>query len=367
MPAVTPSPRMLEHGKAVIDAYRRHPRWTRERWDNLCQAVDDYLAGRPRTTAVPYALFIEASSRCNLSCPLCPTGAGVLGRPATSLDFDLYTALIDELADRIFEVHFAFFGEPLFHRRLEEMVAYADGADVDTRLMTNGTLITADRAARLVGAGLRRVTISADAFDEVTYRSYRRGGHMRHMVKGIENLLRARADAGTAEPLVEIQFLAMRANEDRLDEMVDRAWSLGADRVKVKRLSLDLVDVSDDVRTAFLPTAPDLRYYDLETGAPTAVVDDEDVCPSLYLQPGVVMADGRTALCCRDPSGLFSYGEPAAGGFTAIWQGSLLNEIRASFRDVDARPALCASCAVLHQHGFQARVIDRQSGRGPTQ
>jgi cyclic pyranopterin phosphate synthase len=63
-------------------------------------------------------------------------------------------------------------GEPLIRRNLEhlvEMINAIDGVE-DISLTTNGSMLTARRAADLKKAGLRRLTVSLDALDDETFK-----------------------------------------------------------------------------------------------------------------------------------------------------------------------------------------------------
>ena len=66
-------------------------------------------------------------------------------------------------------------GEPLLRRDLERLVGMlaelscADGTPLDLTLTTNGSIL-ARKAAALKAAGLRRVTVSLDALDDVIFR-----------------------------------------------------------------------------------------------------------------------------------------------------------------------------------------------------
>ena len=63
-------------------------------------------------------------------------------------------------------------GEPLLRRGLERLVALLSGIEglQDLALTTNGSLLTRAKAQSLRDAGLRRITISADALDPATFR-----------------------------------------------------------------------------------------------------------------------------------------------------------------------------------------------------
>jgi MoaA/NifB/PqqE/SkfB family radical SAM enzyme len=82
-------------------------------------------------------------------------------------------------------------GEPLVHRKLEEIVRYASSPPQPMRvaITTNGILLTPARYAALVEAGLREIRISMSYPDEVEYRSIYRSPNLRKVVANLEGIL----------------------------------------------------------------------------------------------------------------------------------------------------------------------------------
>ena len=123
-------------------------------------------------------LRISVTDRCNFRCVYCMPreifGPGYAFLPRK----DLLT--LEEIA-RVAQVFAALGmrkvrltgGEPLIRRNLEhliEMIGATEGVQ-DISLTTNGSMLTADRAASLKQAGLKRLTISLDALDDATFKS----------------------------------------------------------------------------------------------------------------------------------------------------------------------------------------------------
>jgi cyclic pyranopterin phosphate synthase len=125
-------------------------------------------------------LRISVTDRCNFRCSYCMPKE-VFGRDhaflpqASLLSFEEITRLA-----RLFAAHGVrklrlTGGEPLLRRGLEVLVAQlaelrdVDGQPLDITLTTNGSLL-ARKAQALRDAGLRRVTVSLDALDDVIFR-----------------------------------------------------------------------------------------------------------------------------------------------------------------------------------------------------
>ena len=79
----------------------------------------------------PLLVDLETVSRCNLSCPMCPTvtkefvDKRVTPFKRGQLDVDLAKKVIDEVAGKIYSLRFSWIGEPTLHKHLPELIKYA--------------------------------------------------------------------------------------------------------------------------------------------------------------------------------------------------------------------------------------------------
>lgn len=130
--------------------------------------------------AAPFSLHIYPSFYCNFKCSYClhSMDAAALekkGFRRQYMDFDIYRKAIDDAAAqgwRLKALLFAGHGEPLLHRQIAEMVAYAKEKDIAERIeiVTNGSLLTHELSDALIAAGLDRLRVSIQGVSAAEYR-----------------------------------------------------------------------------------------------------------------------------------------------------------------------------------------------------
>lgn len=113
-------------------------------------------------------LFWEATLRCNLKCAHCGSGCEPGSRGA-ELGTAQVTAILDTIAED-FDARRIFVsitgGEPLLRDDLVQVAAHMTRLGMRCCLVTNGTLLTAPIAERLVQAGMRTISVSVDGLRE---------------------------------------------------------------------------------------------------------------------------------------------------------------------------------------------------------
>jgi len=112
----------------------------------------------------PINLDLELTSRCNLSCKMCPYHSkdAPFPREPEDMDFELYKKIIDEGSVKgLKAIKFGFGGEPLLYRQLPEAISYAKGSGIlDVQINTNITLLTRHLAIKLLKSGLDLLILS---------------------------------------------------------------------------------------------------------------------------------------------------------------------------------------------------------------
>ena len=111
-------------------------------------------------------LYVEASSRCNLACKMCFRHSWI-GERFGDLDPAVFLRVMDDPALSGTEtVFFGGMGEPLVHPALAEMAALASARGKKVELVTNGTLLSEEKARELLNAGVTRIWVSIDELYE---------------------------------------------------------------------------------------------------------------------------------------------------------------------------------------------------------
>ncbi|HEX8696320.1 MAG TPA: radical SAM protein [Longimicrobium sp.] len=140
-------------------------------------------------------VWVDAAAVCNLSCAHCYTASM---QAAAVMALDTFRRVVGRLAGsglRVQRFHLNWRGEPLANRALPEMLRHLAEAAPEwpVEWHTNGTLVTPERAERLLAAHpAQRVYVSLDGGNRASFERNRGEGAWRRALAGAEALLAAR-------------------------------------------------------------------------------------------------------------------------------------------------------------------------------
>jgi MoaA/NifB/PqqE/SkfB family radical SAM enzyme len=246
------------HGWAEVDRKRKR------------QLIHAIAWGKP--TRGPLHAELDLTDRCNVACYFCNQQDV---RTKEQISYEHLAALIDELAKTgLKSVRLSGGGDPLAHRDTGRVMdhLHTRGVVVDN-LTTNGALMTAEIAERLVRYEAREVIFSLNSPDEADYaRMMQVKPPVFHKV--LANIRRLVEIRGGAEcPSIVVQFLLDRKNFEKLPEMYALGRSLGADRIAIalvlsiplQRIEPSLLLVPED-GDAIRPFLEKILAADLDKG-----------------------------------------------------------------------------------------------------
>jgi cyclic pyranopterin phosphate synthase len=162
-------------------------------------------------------LRISITDRCNLRCLYCMPSEGITTKPRDDIMRMEEILKLAEIAMQLGIYKFRLTGgEPLLRKGVIPFIrALALKPEVqDIAVTTNGTLLKR-LAKQLFDAGVRRLNISLDTLDEDKYHQITRGGNLKQVWDGLEQVLKL-----GFQP-VKINTVALRGFNDR--EVVDFA------------------------------------------------------------------------------------------------------------------------------------------------
>jgi sulfatase maturation enzyme AslB (radical SAM superfamily) len=262
----------------------------------------------------PAVVRLETTNACNARCVICPHRQ--MQRPIATMPEDLYKNLIDQCAAAgCREVHLHNFGEPLLDKRLEDRVAYAKQKGIRrVRIFCNGSLLTPDRARRLIQAGLDEVKVSLDGATREEFERIRTPLRFDTVVQNVmelvnlRNALRSRLKVRVACCSTTDKEATMRS----LEKVVD-AFSFGK-----------------------------LHNWG---GQSTVKKRLRKPCSRLW-RTFTVLANGDVALCCLDYDGQQLVGHvDDRHSIRDVWNGRPYREIRRAHREArQSQIPLCANC-----------------------
>lgn len=175
---------------------------------------------KPEFKINPDAFRIEASSICQLECPICPTHTGenlaVIGRG--TLKFADFKSFI-ESNPQIRSVELGNFGEVFMNKELPEILKYAYERDVRTTIDEGANLNFASDAAleALVKYQTSRVRCAVDGVTQETYQIYRVGGSLKQVIKNIKKINTFKEIHQADKPELIFQFIIFGHNENQIE------------------------------------------------------------------------------------------------------------------------------------------------------
>jgi len=175
----------------------------------------------------PLTLIAELTYRCPLRCPYCsnPVNYGEI-KKNQELSTEYWLEVIHQAAKLgILQLGFTG-GEPLLRKDLEIMVETAAATGIYTSLITAGTILTPERAAKLKDCGLDHVQISIQ--DSRAEKS----DYIAGVASFEQKLTAAKLVKKLGFPLT-INVVLHRHNLDRIEEILELCKVLQADRVEL--------------------------------------------------------------------------------------------------------------------------------------
>jgi len=280
----------------------------REKWFNNPNnfVVEDF----------PLFLDIEATSSCNLRCPHCvQTYAGF---KRGYMKWAMYKRIIDEAVEHGCygcKYHTIGRGEPLLHKDIVNMIAYAKlQGMIDVYLNTNGSLLTEKKIKGLLDAGLDMIVFSIDGYTKEKYEENRVGTTFERVGWNVEMFRRCR-DLHNYSTKIRIQTVALPGlNLDKYTEF----WGSRADEITY----LDLKDMRN-------------REYGLK---------GKWICPQPW-QRASILWDGTVNICNHDDRGNAVLGNVNDSTVHELWHGSGASYIRNTLKEgLSHLLSACSGC-----------------------
>ena len=175
----------------------------------------------------------EVTDHCNAECVMCPRDTHKLGRPHGIMDMAKYKHSIDEVVELgCKQVVLTGFGEPLIDKRLEQKTEYAKRKGLRTYVISNASLLTRARSARLIQAGLDELRLSYYGMRKETYETVMVGLNFDVTMKNLADFLEVREELGSKRPRLEISWLVLPENEGDTD-LFREYWEPRADAIEI--------------------------------------------------------------------------------------------------------------------------------------
>lgn len=305
---------------------------------NLIQILLYYLLSRffktTHVSSLPFAISIEPTNRCNLSCVEC---IRTFNSTITSKDIspEQFENIIKSIYHKTFYVNLYFQGEPLMNKNIHRIINVANKYKLYTVISTNAHFLTKDMAEQLIQAKLSKIIISIDGMTQESYSKYRQGGQIQKVIEGITNLLEAKQKYKSTMPKIIAQFLVNKFNEHEIPSFLH--W---AKKLKIKPY-LKTMQIYYDYN--FLPSKERYKRYKTTNNGYTVKKKKQSGCWRLWSQC-VITADGNVLPCCFDKTEKYIFGNVFTTPLKDIWKNKQFKDFRKNVLYNKKNIEICSNC-----------------------
>lgn len=293
-----------------------------------------------RVLGRPVHLTIEPTNICNLRCPVCETGAGILNRQKGSMSLDNFKMIIDKLGGHVNTLFFYYMGEPFLNKNAYEMISYAAQKGIFVSTCTNGHFVD---AKAIIESGIGEVSFQIGGITQETHEIYRVRGDLRKTLDNLAATIEEKRRHPQSRTKIIAGFIVMKHNEHEVGDFLKLAQEIGADDAHVYNPCVRTLEQGRQ----FLPQND--KYWDYDRKAfdegilrPSLVPHNH--CEWLYYST-TIQWNGDVVPCCRDAQGEYIMGNIFEQDFYEIWNGEKFREFRRKVNSDQANLRLCRLCS----------------------
>jgi radical SAM protein with 4Fe4S-binding SPASM domain len=298
---------------------------------------------------MPVSYSIEPTNHCNLKCPECPSGLGILTRPLGLLKFNNFKKMIDEISKTGFYVQLFFQGESFINKELPAMISYAQSKNVYISISTNGHFINKKNVNEVLKHAPDKLIFSIDGLDEESYQNYRVGGTFKQADEGLRLIVKRKKELRQKSPFIEFQFILMKQNEHQYDQVLEYGKDVGVDKVVFKTMQVS----SKENAEKFLPNNENYRRYNFDNGGLKIKSKLENHCFALW-RTSVITWDGKVVPCCFDKDAEHEIGNVSDNSFHEIWHSNAYQNFRGKVLDDRKNIDMCTNCT----EGLKINILE---------
>jgi len=279
---------------------------------------------------VPKTLFIESTNACNYKCIMCPREN--MKRKKGFMNFELYKKIIDEAYEvGIQRVRLHFYGEPLLHDKLIDMVKYAKEKGLFVDIDSNAELLTPELSEQLIESNIDQIIFSVHGLTPNEYKYVHGKDSFEKCLKNIKVFLEIKGRK-TEKPRVIIQTTIMDINYKNIHKVFSYFGKYGVE-FSITNCNYNPLLMKGDFR---------LIKFEYKRRVP---------CLSLY-EVLAISWDGNVTVCCSDMDFNLSIGH-IEEGILNLFNNKRIKKLRKHhlFGKFNKLP-ICEKCIDTITHGL---------------
>lgn len=281
----------------------------------------------------PLIVGVESTNHCNLKCVFCNRTYDLdreSYRDIGNMDFELYKKIADEVAERggtVIKPNKE--GEPLLHKKIVDMVAYAKGKGIPiVEFNTNGTLLTESMSRRLLEAGLDKIAISVDSPYPDRFARLRPGADLETIRRNVAKFHELSKKNGH-NCMVSLAAIRMSDTTEEEIAALRKDWGGIVDQIGINQY--------------YIPQGKgSLKRFGVKPAR------EKTFCCDELFRILVILWDGDVVPCCHDFDKTLVVGNVKKQSIHEIWNGPEMENLRRlHLEGRHSEIPACAKCGFL--------------------
>jgi radical SAM protein with 4Fe4S-binding SPASM domain len=305
-----------------------------------CLNLFSALIKSTRAFGLPVSITIEPTNLCNLHCPVCETGAGLLKRTQGVMGLDNFKKIIDKIHRHTNYILFYFVGEPFVNRESYQMIKYAKSKGIFVTTCTNGHFVD---ARQLIESEIDEISFQIGGVTEDSHQKYRVGSCLKDIIENAIELVNRRAALNRRRPKIILGLILMKQNELEINAFYRLANSIGVDEARIYEPCV----LTWEQGKLFLPENRKYWLYDVdafERGILKPKRIPHNRCNWMYFST-VILYNGDVVPCCRDAQGKHTMGNVLKEEMHSIWNNRKYMQFRETVKKEQNKLEICKLCS----------------------
>ena len=189
-----------------------------------------YSAHRPPLRAIQF----EITTKCNLSCKMCPRPEFGGFTPNKDMPFEMYEKVIKQLP-HLDTVYLWGVGEPFMNPNCMKMIRFAKSVGLKVIINTNGTLLNATISDELIKLGVDEIIFSIDGIGS-TFEEIRKGARFDDVIHNIRELKAFKMNSNIKLPKLSANFVLLKDNFEEAPKVAQLAYRIGIEEIKFQNV-----------------------------------------------------------------------------------------------------------------------------------
>lgn len=310
---------------------------------NVLKAGMNFIYRAEKPWNMPLHVQVELTNYCNLHCPVCPTGSGVIERKPRAMSPGLFEKFMEEMGPYLLTMSLWAWGEPLLHPQLREILRIAGEHSVITFLSTNGQNLDNEKIVKaILDFPPTYLIVAIDGLTDDSNSKYRVGARLDRILAGVHRIREERSSRKQESPILHMRYMVMKHNQHELTGVVDFAKENGFDFLTFRDLSPISVPFTEARFHEFIPDEREYRGYHVQGNV--RFRRDDFICQHPFWFP-TLFADGTVVACCEDYNASHAMGiYDKEASFRDVWYGKKAGKVRNIVRKNPDLLSFCKAC-----------------------